>query len=242
VELLCVPRAHSSRLRDLALLPPASSGGRLLVATASSDGSLKAWDLSAAAAAGVPGSGGAECLGEAHTRARLTCLATADVPGAMRRQLAAAAAAAQPRGGQQGQQDKGKRKAASLGAAWEPSRKPKKPAGNQRAMKGAERQQPAGGGKAKPGQKAKGKAEAAAPAAAPGDGVVVHDGVVEFLDSPAQQQKQKKKQKDVAARRKAAGEHGKRFRSLPGQPRPGGGPSGPGGKVTPPGKPRKPRR
>ncbi|KAL4855055.1 p21-activated protein kinase-interacting protein 1-like [Chlorella vulgaris] len=206
VELLCIGRAHTSRVRTLALLPASSSDGRLLVATGSSDGSIKLWDLTKAAAAGAPsgdGGGSTACLAEVHTRARLTCMAAADLPEAMQ-QLSQAAAQARSQAAKQ-QQQAGKRKAEVAAAG------PQKKNGK-RARAGAQQQQQqqtasqavAGGGKPKA------KPAAAKGQSAPADSVVVHDGVVEFLDAPPkQQQQQQKKQKKKKAQ--AASQQGKQL-------------------------------
>ncbi|KAL4422432.1 hypothetical protein ABPG75_008629 [Micractinium tetrahymenae] len=271
VELLCISRAHASRVRALTLVDSSgidgsTSGGgggssrgsdssnageRLLVGTCSSDGSVKLWDLSKAAAAGVPtGASGGSCLAEAQTRARLTSLAAVDAVSVMHkrqaaaaaRQQAARAAAAQQQGQQQGGSKKRKGDTAAVGAVEQAGGSGKK----QRKYKAAgtavkqqrqqhdqqqqqhdQQQQP---GKAKGSKQSKGVAKPTQAAAPSGDaGVVVHDGVVEFLDSPQQAKKQKQKQAAVQQKRRSAAEQGKRFRSMPGEAAPqrqqGRGPS-----------------
>ena len=62
--------------------------------------------------------------------------------------------------------------------------------------------------------------------------MVVHDGVVEFLDAPEQARKQKQKAAVVQQKRQRAAEQGKRYRAMPGEkhqpgtgrPRPAGTP------------------
>ncbi|KAL4436114.1 hypothetical protein ABPG77_005562 [Micractinium sp. CCAP 211/92] len=252
VELLCISRAHTSRVRALALVDSSgidgssssgSAGGGstegrpLLVATCSSDGCVKLWDLSKAAAAGVPtGASGGSCLGEAQTRARLTCLAAVDaVPVMHRRQAAAAAArqqAVQATAAQQQEQQvcggkKRKGGASPAGGTAQAGGSGKKQKKDNAAAEQQQQQQrpaEAKGGQAKSGGKA---AQAAAPE---GDRVVVHDGIVEFLDSPEQAKKQKQKQAAVQQKRRVAAEQGKRFRSVPGEAAPqrqqGRGPGG----------------
>ncbi|EFN60143.1 hypothetical protein CHLNCDRAFT_133558 [Chlorella variabilis] len=228
VELLCISRAHVSRVRTLALLPPSSAGGRLLAATGSSDGSLKLWDLTKAAAAGVHGSSGGSCLAEAQTRARLTCMAAADLPAIMQQRVQQAAAAArqaaaaqaqapaqkqqgkQQQQQQQRQQQQGKRKATDAAGANGSQQQQqgagpakKKPA-QQQGRQAAGQQ---GGGKAKGGEGGKAKQGGKA---AEAERVVVKDGVVEFLGSPAEQKKQA-----AAKRHKQAAQQDQRFRSVP---------------------------
>ena len=228
MELLCISRAHVSRVRTLALLPPSSAGGRLLAATGSSDGSLKLWDLTKAAAAGVHGSSGGSCLAEAQTRARLTCMAAADLPAIMQQRVQQAAAAArqaaaaqaqapaqkqqgkQQQQQQQRQQQQGKRKATDAAGANGSQQQQqgagpakKKPA-QQQGRQAAGQQ---GGGKAKGGEGGKAKQGGKA---AEAERVVVKDGVVEFLGSPAEQKKQA-----AAKRHKQAAQQDQRFRSVP---------------------------
>jgi protein MAK11 len=142
-EVLCISRAHGSRVRSL-VLPHSSSSSRegggsavasehavpALVATASSDGTIKLWDLVAAVeAARAGGEGGASsvaastaCIAQAETRARLTTLCAVDPQPVMvarlkeqaaKRKLAAAAGAqgAGTSGGDEG----GKAAAAAAG-------------------------------------------------------------------------------------------------------------------------------
>lgn len=277
VELLCISRAHASRVRALTLVDPSSSGSgsgedgssggtgggdevagqqqgqqdaRLLVATCSTDGSVKLWDLSKAAAAGVPtGASGGACLAETQTRARLTCLAATDSAEVMQQRLTAAAAARQKQArAAAAQEQKQQQQEAAAGgkkrkvgdaaaAAGEGSQQQQQRKKQKQASAGAEQlQRPSGGkGKGKPGKGKPDKldkAAAAAAAAAKREArVMVHDGVVEFLDSPEQAARQLKKQAAVQQKLRHSAQHGKRFRSVPGEKPP----VGQGGRPRPSG-------
>lgn len=107
-QVLCINRAHTTRIKALAApysAPVATDRHSALVdavpellATASSDGVIKLWALRTAAAAaqqaGRPEAedgGGGACLCQAETRARLTTLCFADPPEVMTRRKQEAA-------------------------------------------------------------------------------------------------------------------------------------------------------
>eukprot|EP00887_Chlorella_sp_A99_P003281 scaffold9.g3281.t1 len=247
-ELCCAARAHATRVRALAALPAAGAGagsdaggqqdGRVLVATGSSDGVVKVWDLTLVDRSSG-GSGTAECLAQAETRARLTCLAALDSADAMQRGLKEAAAAprraaeqaavAAPAGAAQGEgprAPKRPRAAGGGGPAAAPQLERAQQRGKQQEQQGRpqprrqqqQQQQQQQQKQHKQHKQHKQKQKGEEHDHREGSGVVVRDGVVEFLDDEAGQARAKKKKQSVKQRAKAAAQRGKQRRParLPG--------------------------
>ena len=212
---LCLPRAHAARVRGIAPLAAAAGGGAWALGAVSSDGAVRLWDMRSAGA-GAAAQGSAGFVAEARTGARLTSLC-ATAPQAAGLGAPGSVLPAGADGGAVPRVKRNERRAplqeevprrvagAADASVGEPGRSGrdmpciKEPHGRA-GSKGR-----AGAVKAQ--QAAPLPAKAAVPPkkkrAAAEVGVLVHNGVVEFLDPPRQEAK-RKKAKRGAVRGKAA--------------------------------------
>lgn len=211
---LSLPRAHAARIRGVAPLAAAAGGGAWALGAASSDGVVRLWDMRSAGA-GAAAQHSAGFVAETKTNARLTCLcATAPQAGgrgAPGNGLAAGAdGAPAPRVKRKERRAPLQVESRARAAGAADALVDEAGHSGRDAPSGKEPHGRAGSkgraGVAKARQAAPPPAKGAVPAkkkrAAAEGGVVVRDGVVEFLD-PLKQEAKRKKGKKKALRDKA---------------------------------------
>lgn len=221
-EILCISKAHATRIKALALPYAASNspaGGVAqmpeLLASASSDGVVKVWALRRAAeaaaqrgSAAAEGGSDADCVCQVATRARLTVMVAVDPVEVMVERLKQQAEAKKQEHRQKSKAKKLQPAEDATGSRAAVQQRLDKGKRASEAGKASQRREPARGEARMQG------AAKAAPAAEPGG--VVKGGVVSFMDEQdAVRQRKKSKQVQLNAKRVGSSRAAKKKRAQP---------------------------